>query len=240
MYFTTDQIEQLIAALPGCTEEHKLQLVPNILAEWGRIDVEEYLSRPPPQQVRMERKLLEELASCADELAQAMSSLEPGLRVAVAYHLAKGEVSSEVGTETAAAWHNRICDADRRLEEAPARLKRLAAAVTETAALWGPPRLRHRSVTRYLILKDLAAIFEFATEQWSGRRVHTDPHDDAGQDYGPFWDFASAVWPMIFGSRNGLSYAVKFWAQARARHGEGSAVIANMDFRYPEWRIFRR
>ena len=236
MNFTTDQIQQLMAALPGCTDDRKRQLVPMILAEWGRTDIGQYLSLPPSQQVRAERRVLEKVASCANELAQALSSLGPGPRSAVAYHLSKGKV----GIETALDWYNSIRDTDRRLGAMPARLDRLSAAVTATAVEWGPSRLRRASVIRCLILRDLAAIFEFATEQWSGRRVHTDPHDDAGQDYGPFWDFASAVWPMIFGSRNGLSYAVKFWAQARARHGEGSAVIANMDFRYPEWRIFRR
>jgi len=45
---------------------------------------------------------------------------------------------------------------------------------------------------------------------------------------------------MIFGSTNGLGYAVRFWAKARAKHGEDSAVVANMDLRHPEWRIFER
>ena len=239
MHFTTDQIEQLMAALPGCTDERKQQLIPKILAEWGSIDVEEYLNRPPPEEVRAQRKLLEKLASFADNLAQVLSSLSPGLRFAVAYQFAKGEVSNEVGHETAQAWHNRIREAYFRLGDEPARLKRLEVAVTETAAHWDPPPLRRPSVTRNLILKDLAAILEFATEQWSGRRVRTDAHVDAGQDYGPFWEFANAVWPMIFGSTNGLRYAIKFWATARAKHRELSAVIANMDLRHPEWRIFQ-
>ena len=236
MNFTTEQIEQLMAALPGCTDEQKRQVIPMILAEWGLIDVEGYLNHTPPQQVRAERKLLEKLASGATELAQALSNLGSGSRFAVAYQLSKGGVDNE----SALANYNRIREINRRLGEAPARLDRLAAAVTETAALQGPTPLRHDSVIRNLILKDLAAIFEYATEQLSGRRVRTDAHVDAGQEYGPFWDFVSVVWPMIFGSTNGLRYAVKFWAKVQAKHGERSAVITNMEFRHPEWRIPRR
>jgi len=154
----------------------------------------------------------EKFASYANKLAQTLSSLEPSSRFTIAYHMCKGKVGAETPF---LAWYSGIRDNDRRLSEAPARLERLAAAVAEAAAGCRPPSLPHNSVIRYLILKDLAAMFEFATEQSSGRRVRTDAHVDAGQDYGPFWDFVSAVWPMIFGSTNGLRYALKFWASAR-------------------------
>ena len=154
----------------------------------------------------------EKFASYANKLAQTLSSLEPSSRFTIAYQMCKGKVGAETPF---LAWYSGIRDNDRRLSEAPARLERLAAAVAEAAAGCRPPSLPHNSVIRYLILKDLAAMFEFATEQSSGRRVRTDAHVDAGQDYGPFWDFVSAVWPMIFGSTNGLRYALKFWASAR-------------------------
>jgi hypothetical protein len=136
MDFTIDQIKQVTAALPGCTDERKRELIPMILAEWGRIDVEEDLNLPPPEQLRVQRKLLEKLASCTNELAQRLSSLSPGLRFAVAYQFAKGEVSPEVGHEPVQVWHNRIREAYLRFGEEPARLKRLGVAVTQTAAHW--------------------------------------------------------------------------------------------------------
>jgi hypothetical protein len=237
MNFTLEQIERLMRALPGCSDERKRQLVPMILAEWGRIDIENYLSQPRPHELQKERKLLEKLALRANELAHAMSSLKPGLRIAIAHNLSKGKVGPETPF---LAWYDHIQEIDSRLAEMPARLNRLSAAATGTAVGWGSPRLRHDSAIRYLILKDLAGIFEFATEQWAGRRIRSDAYVDAGQNYGAFWDFVSAVWPMIFGSTKGLSYAVRFWADARAKHGERSAVIANMNFRHPEWRILER
>jgi len=234
MNFTTDQIERLMAALPACAEERHRKLVAMILAEWARTDVEANLNQAPPAQVRAERQVLEELALRANELAKTLSKLGPGSRSGVAWHLSKGRLGAEIGPR---AWCDGIREIDRRLGEAPARLEGLAAAATETAAHWGSPRLRRDSLIRNLILKDLAAIFEYATGQLPGRRVRTDEHVDAGQNYGPFWDFVSTAWPMLFGSTNGLDYAVRFWAKTRAKHGESSAVVANMHFRHPEWRI---
>jgi hypothetical protein len=240
MDFTTDQIKQVMAALPGCTDEWKRQLIPMILGEWGRIDVEEHLNRPPPEQVRAQQKLLEKLASCTNELGQVLSILSPSLRFAVAYQFAKGDVSTEVGHEPVQAWHNRIREAYLRFGEEPARLKRFGVAVTQTAAHWGPSPLRHSSVVHYLILQDMATIFEFATDQSPTRRIRTDAHVDSGQDYGPFWNFVSAIWLIVFGSTNRLSYAVRYWAEAQSKHGEWSPVMLNMDLRHPEWRIFQR
>ena len=235
MNFTTEQIECLMAALPGCTDARKRKLVAMILAEWARIDVETYLNRSPPEQVLAEHQLLEKLASCATELAQTLSRLGPGSRLGVAYHLSKGRVGAETGVS---AWYNGVREIERRLSEAPARFEGLAGAATETAAHWDPPRVRRDTVIHNLILKDLAAVFEYATGQLPGRRIRTDAHVDAGQNYGPFWDFASTAWPVLFGSTNGLDYAVRFWAKVRAEHGESSAVVTNMHFRHPEWRIF--
>src|SRR6516162_4348820 len=58
MNFTPEQIDHLMGALPGCSNERRRKLVRSILAEWGRIDVEGYLRQPLPQQLRAERKAL--------------------------------------------------------------------------------------------------------------------------------------------------------------------------------------
>jgi hypothetical protein len=181
MDLTAEQIDHLIEALPGCTGDRKRHAVAMILAEWARIDVERHLNLPPRHQLQAERKLLKKLATCADELAQMTSRLEPGPRFAMAYHLSKGKV----GAETALLeLYNCICETSRQLIELPARLEPLAAVARATAARWGPPRLRRSSVVRYLIVQDLAAILEYATRETATRRVHTDTHEDAGREYG--------------------------------------------------------
>jgi hypothetical protein len=57
---------------------------------------------------------------------------------------------------------------------------------------------------------------------------------DLGKDTGPFWDFAAAVWPHVFGKgRYGLSAAMKNWEKKKRhpRYG-GSPFIRNT------WGIF--
>jgi hypothetical protein len=110
----------------------------------------------------------------------------------------------------------------------------------------------------YPIMQDLAAIYEWMTVRMAQRSVDRSEGDECG----PFWDFASAVWPVIFGKGDtGLYFAIKAWAenqspdrldewkQAQAgdpemwnwqgaldRHGNRSPAVINMSIRHPEWR----
>ena len=105
---------------------------------------------------------------------------------------------------------------ERRLAACPARIRRFEAAAGQAAATWVPLPMRAGTLQRYLVLLDLAAIFEWATGQTAGRRVRTDVWEEAGKEYGPFYDLARVVWPMIFGSEKGLSNALRTWAKGRA------------------------
>jgi hypothetical protein len=127
---------------------------------------------------------------------------------------------------------------DRFLEKCPATLQRLAQAAEHTAGRWVPGPLRPAMLSRYLVLLDLAAIFQWATGVRAGRRVRTDlTEEDAGKEYGPFYDFARAAWPMVFGSEKGLGHAIRTWAKGRAQYSEKSPFISNLALRHPEWRI---
>jgi hypothetical protein len=99
-------------------------------------------------------------------------------------------------------------------------------------------RGRPRAVAHYLIMMDLAAIFEYLTRKRATRSVRGEDHFAYGAEYGAFWDFAQATWPAIFKSTNGLKSAMKNWAVDRVRYGEASPLIANMHLRHPEWGLF--
>jgi len=128
-------------------------------------------------------------------------------------------------------------EADRRLSEEPEWLELLAKAASKASTAFVPLPLRQNTLIRYLVLQDLAAIYEWATRQRAGRRVRTDITVDAGKNYGPFWEFACTAWPMIFESVAGLDNALKTWAKDRTRYNEVSPLIWNLDLRHPEWRI---
>jgi hypothetical protein len=230
---TNEQIVALVSALPDCKSPHRRALLPRILEEWSQIDLLEHLSRAAPKQIRAERRQLERLARQADELAQAFSALDLDCRFAVAGRLLQPNAdTARIGPSFRSTQRM-----DRILENCPARLRRLAAGATQVANDWVPTPMREGMLKRYLVLQDLAAIFEWATGSRAGRRVRTEDHDYAGEEYGPFWNFARMAWPMIFGSDQGLSNAIRRWAKLLTQNHAVSPFLPNINLRHPEWRI---
>src|SRR5215813_7036411 len=100
---------------------HRRALLPRIIEEWSRIDLEEHLSEATPKQTRAERRQLERLASEAEKLAEAISALDLTPRFAVARRLLDPDATAlEVGPSFRSAQRM-----DRVLEDCPARLQRL-------------------------------------------------------------------------------------------------------------------
>jgi hypothetical protein len=233
MRFTNAQVDTLIANLPGCIDAHRRSLLPRVIKEWSLIDLSEHLTRPTPKQMRAERQKIGKIARRADDLAQALAGLLDRGRFAIAREV----VAPGSDWLIDHLQYEAVREADRRFQEEPKRLKELSKAAKRAATRFVPLPFRHYTVIRYLVLLDLAAIYEWATRQPAGRRVRTDI--DPGETYGPFWDFAGTAWPMIFGSRRGLDNALKTWASGRKRYGEVSPIIANLGMRHPEWRIHK-
>ena len=233
-FLTKEQLDALVSALPGCTSRHRRALLPRVLEEWTQTDLVDHLSRATPKQIRAERRQLEKLARQSDQLAQTLSELALDCRFEVASRLLQPAAKAR----TIGPGFLSTQRMDRFLEKCPAGLQRLAQAAEHTAGDWVPASRQQATLSRYLVLLDLAAIFQWATGVRAGRRVRTDlVEEDAGKEYGPFYDFARAAWPMVFKSEKGLGYAIKTWASGRARYREKSPFIRNLDLRHPEWRI---
>jgi len=92
---------------------------------------------------------------------------------------------------------------------------------------------QRRNIPAYRVMQDIAAIFEWLTGRRAVRRV------ERGND--TFGDFARAIWPVILNrADDGLESALKNWAKYRNEYGEESALIANIGFRHPAWRVCDR
>ena len=104
---------------------------------------------------------------------------------------------------------------------------------SQPSAVWASGRGQPRNISAYLIMLDIAAIYQWVTGSRASRRY--DPYKDHDQESGPFWRFASAIWLAIHGTRDGLSAAMKNWARYRAQFGEEFALIANIAMRQPLW-----
>jgi hypothetical protein len=107
------------------------------------------------------------------------------------------------------------------------------------AVQFGEPKRQRgqpRNLLTYLILEDAAAIFEWYTETKATRQVNRVTSEDTGS----FWEFASALWRIIFRNTYGLSSAMKKWGHARVHFQERSPFLLNVDLRHPSWGIFSR
>src|SRR5262249_43926102 len=165
--FTADEIHTLIAGLPSHVAKRKRTVLRLMLDEWGRIDLEEHLKRSTPKQMRGRKKAMYLLAKRAEEFAGALASLDRTSRFAVATRL----LELETGTDFWSLPRERVREVERRLADEPQKLRRLAEAAENEATRWKPLPLRHDSLIRYLMLQDLAAVFEYATSERAERRV---------------------------------------------------------------------
>jgi hypothetical protein len=214
MQFTADQLAAMVATFPDLTDGRVRTTLPLILEEWGHVDLSEHLARKTPEQFRKEQRQLEQVANVARKLRDALAGLAPGVRFTFAFRL---DAIARAPNAEAASDHFPLEGTLQHLERR--QLECVAQAAEATAGRWVPLPFRHTTVVHYLILQDLAAIFEYVTGEGASRRVRGEDHPEAGRDYGPFWDFAMVAWRIIFGSNKGLSAAIKRWlTRGRSTH----------------------
>jgi len=114
-------------------------------------------------------------------------------------------------------WKTDITAAKQRRDGAISWLVDLAeifnGSESESANGKKPKPPPDKATRYYLVMLDLAAIFELVSGEEPRRRVDF----DSGKTYGPFADFAAGVWLVVFGNIRGLSYAVRVWADEMTR-----------------------
>jgi hypothetical protein len=222
--FSDREVKLISRSLPDGVDQRRMDLLPEILREWGQTDLREHLSGKPRAITRNRLGRLSRVAKCAAELLQALDGLNDRDRA----HLAL-EIGS---TEEATLWQVDFAEQEKRLDEARDFLTALAA--TGSKAHWKRRPGQPRNITSYLIMMDLAALYEYLTGWKAIRSVDRRTREESGA----FWQFAAAVWPVAFGSDDGLPAAMKSWANARKKYNEESPLVANIAFRHPTWGIF--
>jgi hypothetical protein len=167
---------------------------------------------------------------CAGQLLNALNAIKEHDRTAIIAQMINAE-----GRRLKDISRVDLEDQARRLEEELHFLAKLASISPKK--YWNVRRGGPRNLAAYLVLQDAAAIFEW----FSGRRAARGVDRIDGTETGPFFRFASALWPVVFGKgAAGLSAALKNWALGRSRYSEQSALIANIALRHPTWGIFER
>jgi hypothetical protein len=116
-------------------------------------------------------------------------------------------------------------------------LNHLKAAVECLQDRMKKGRGQPRNTVSYVVLLDIAAIFRWL----SGLEANREVDRMTGDEKGAFYNFAAALWPPVFASGlDGLRAAMKNWSSGYRKYSEASAIIANIDLRYPSWRVFAR
>jgi hypothetical protein len=127
---------------------------------------------------------------------------------------------------------------DRKIKT---RLAQYIAASRALADAIGRIERPNRKVTlAYLVLRDVAVIFHVFTDKPPTRRVTSGTRVDSSETYGPFYDFARAVWVAVFGTDVGLHNSLKDWKAAETRHKEKSPAVDNYLFRLRAMVSFQR
>jgi hypothetical protein len=220
--FSVQAIKSFAAALPEPVCERRRELLPRILREWIRTDLRRYLPLEDPIIKGKRFKKIQAVKKRAGELSRTLKALDQrDLNYIV------NEMLTAEGDQSRPRW----ADLSKRLDEERDFLTKLADIRQRQKQRPGQPR----NYAAYFVLQDAAAIFEWFTGTEAGRVVDV----SSGEETGRFFKFASALWPVVFGKGvQGLSAAMKNWAQGRKRHDEASALIENIALRHPTWGVF--
>ena len=222
--------EALERTLPEPPPQHRRELLLRILQEWGRTDLRQHLSRESRALIRKRINRQEKVKASACQLLDALNETDKRDQTAILLQMivAEGRRREDV---------SRIEFSDRqaRLSQEVDYLAKLGAI--KPKAYWRLSRGQPRNITALLVLLDAAAIFEWLTGTIATREIDRIEAIDTG----PFFRFASVLWPVVFRRGvAGLPAAMKNWAAARSKYDQRSALIANIDARYRTWGIIER
>jgi hypothetical protein len=230
--FGEREIRLILKALPEGISSRKLELLPKILKEWSDNDLKWSLFHVDPTIAKERAKRMEAIAKHAGELSRALDEFVdyagreflgvPGDNWLV-FKFAKR--ISPMG------FQDEVSGQRQKLKDQREFLGELESVATELAGVFKRIAAQRRNFPAYRVMLDIAAIFEWLTNTKAVRRV------ERGTD--TFGDFARSIWPVIFEKGDdGLESALKNWAKGTKDYGDRSALIANINFRHPAWRVF--
>jgi hypothetical protein len=222
--FTECDIGRIIRSLPERVDPKRVELLPLLLCDWARVELRWHPPRTPLPALRRRRERLKKVAEKAADLLQALDQLEGLDRWELVAQLGIAEgltLLKAVRNE-----HNK-----QRLDEWRSLIVTISAAAAQP--LYRPRKGQPRKIVAQLVLRDLAALFEYVTGLRATRRVDR-TGEAAGKETGPFLNFAKAVWPVIFGDDLGLLSQLREWGADGSRK---SLLISAIAIRRPEWGI---
>jgi hypothetical protein len=219
--FNECAVKQICASLPEGIDQRRLDLLPSLLNEWSRTELREHLSLDSPTTRRKRKAQWTKVGKCATHLRQALEALDQRGWTWIAQEMGREEGSSPFPFTVS---RERLAEMKNRLEREPDFLLKLTAATQTLIEEDKQPPGQPRAIRAYLVMLDLAAIFEWLTGRKAARGVDRTDHTETG----PFFRFAQAIWPVVFGNTQGLKAAMKNFVEARKRYQEHSTFLYNV------------
>jgi hypothetical protein len=228
--FTDRYIKAIVDSLPDGVDQKRQKLLGKILREWAETDLPVYLSEPSTEIKRARTKRFDVVAKCSEALLKALDAVENNHeRFWIFREMIRGD-----GQRSSQAELARL---KSQLKEIRSFLDKLSNSSVAAGKLWKQGVGQPRNNAASLVLMDIIAIYEWVTGRKASRQVDSNTFEDTG----PFWRFAIAIWPPVFGNGDyGLSAAIKKWDDATKKKLKGtrSPLLANIAMRQPNWRIF--
>ena len=208
--FPDDVVGAIAASLPKDTDPMRSALLPEILRAWAIEDLREHLSREGRAALLQRQKRLRAVGAQAQALARTILALDEHDRFTTILRTQMHHGGTSVLMTDIAAAGQRFAGAVSWLADL---VEVFHSAADEAGDGKEPKPPPDKSIRHYLIVRDLASIFELVTRKPATRRIVF----ASGQDYGPFADFVEKIWAQIFENKRGLSYAIRVWANELAR-----------------------
>jgi hypothetical protein len=210
--FSEATVRLIVKSLPDGVNAERLKLLPQVLREWSAHYLPYLLYRPDPKVVNEQAKCLEQIGKLTGDLLNKLNALDTANGTSL--------LISQLSQDSKLSPRPRRAAFDDLFTQHGEFLASINLAALRMAQKCRSEKDQRRNIPAYLVLVDIAGIFEWLTDTKAVRRT------EYGQDQ--FGEFARAVWPVVFEKGDdGLPAALKNWASYRKKYHGLSPFMAN-------------
>ena len=200
--FTEREIRLILKSLPDETPPEKLQWMAEYLPNWAKHRLPAISGFVSPRLTGEPRNQIVAAHKAGVVLWKRLAGLGRKAREEICRSL----VPSPPGGRSS---DNSLAVGNGLYEEFTDRLHRLLVVLEGEGT---PTRGHPQDLLPMLIIVDLAPTFYQATGLRPARAIDRTTPDFEPEETGPFYEFMAAVWPVLFGSDDGLSSNFRKWS----------------------------